>query len=38
VIGLAALTLLGGWGLVQALGRTAAREEAPTGQIASEGA
>ncbi len=38
VIGLAALTLLCGWGIVQALGRTAARQEAQAGQIASGGA
>jgi len=38
VIGLAALVLLGGWGIVQALGRTAARQDVPTGQVASGGA
>jgi len=36
VIGLAALALLGGWGIVQALGQVAARQEALTGQIAPE--
>jgi len=38
VIGLAALILLGGWGIVQALGRTAVRQDAPTEQLASGGA
>jgi MFS family permease len=38
VIGLSALTLLCGWGIVQALGRAAARQEAQAGQIVSGGA
>ena len=38
VIGLAALTLLGGWAIVQALGRTAARQDAPGEQVAPGGA
>ena len=38
VIGLAAVVLLGGCGIVQALGRGAARSDVPTEQIASGGA